>query len=40
MAVGALVAQNLGFDGVQACLVADPKYRLFFLNKKSKFIIG
>ena len=25
MAVGALVAQNLGFDGVMACLVADPK---------------
>ena len=24
MAVGALVAQNLGFDGVLACLVADP----------------
>ena len=24
MAVGALCAQNLGFDKVQACLVADP----------------
>lgn len=23
---GALSAQNLGFDKVQACLVADPKY--------------
>lgn len=26
MAVGALSALNLGFDGVQACLVADPAY--------------
>lgn len=25
MAVGALCAQNLGFDKVEACLVADPK---------------
>jgi aspartate dehydrogenase len=25
MAVGALCAQNLGFDKVQACLIADPE---------------
>lgn len=26
MAVGALSSPNLGFDKVQACLVADPRY--------------
>ena len=26
MAVGAICAHNLGFDKVEACLVADPKY--------------
>ena len=25
MAVAALVAPSLGFDGVQGCLIADPK---------------
>ena len=26
MAVAAIAAHNLGFDGVQGCLVSDPRY--------------